>query len=144
MTPTAHRSGAPVQGALPALLDGAPATAAARRPSRPRRVGKPPVPPGVPVLSGDDRRQALPGPAAYGREHDPIAPTAGGPAGLPGAEEVMGAADAKTVAGAGRAGRWAPARTRTGTVRGLSARDVRRGRAHERASTALGGRPCSG
>ncbi|MFE9900405.1 hypothetical protein [Streptomyces achromogenes] len=36
------------------------------------------------------------------------------------------------------------ARTLTGTARQISARDVRRDRARERASTAPGGRPCSG
>ncbi|MEV5345761.1 hypothetical protein ACIG54_25465 [Streptomyces achromogenes] len=36
------------------------------------------------------------------------------------------------------------ARTLTGTARRISARDVRRDRDRERASTAPGGRPCSG
>ncbi|MES4888543.1 ADP-ribosylglycohydrolase family protein [Streptomyces sp. NPDC096012] len=117
-------------------------TLAARRPSRLHAIEELPIALGMLLVAGGDYRHAVLGSVNYGRDCDSIATMAGALAGALGSPVPEDWA--KAVAEASRLDLWEPARTLTAVTREIFERDVRRRRAHERAFTALGGRPCSG
>ncbi|MER6627102.1 ADP-ribosylglycohydrolase family protein [Streptomyces sp. NPDC000987] len=114
----------------------------ARRPSRLHAIEELPVALGMLVVAGGDFRQAALGAVNYGRDCDSIATMAGALAGALGSPVPRDWA--ATVAEASRLDLWEPARTLTGVVREVFARDVGRRRAHEAAFAGIGGPACCG